>query len=1358
MICRPWSSKATSTWVSLGILILVLAGFGHRPLNAQTITASLSGTVADQTGAVIPEATVTAKNQSNGFIRTTRSNGVGIFIFSALDSGDYTVTVKAQGFETNVQKGIHLDPGDARTLNSIKLVPGVEAITVTVNADASSVLETGERSDLITAAELEHLSTEGRDVTELMKLLPGSAINTGSGSFSNNSASNTTYDPGQVTVGGASGSYSMSGAPTNGVSVRSDGINLNDPGNYSGSTQTVNTDTTAEVKVEQSNFGADTANGPVVINAVGKSGGSSIHGSLYVHGRTYQMNTTDALATQLGVTKPDDRYIYPGATVGGPLRFPGTKFNHSGKLVFFAQAEDYAQRNVYAYASPGQAIYHALVPTPSMLNGDFSPSQIQKYLPPGAASECNDDSCSVTPCVIGAPCYGLWSAVTAVPTVGLVPGPSYLPSPPNPPNSLDSSAGGTHINCTNAYSTPASGCMAPYLSRAALTMAKLMPSPNVGVTGANPDGQANQYGYNFVKNNLVNNDMWTAHGRIDFAQSELNKVYGVYTIESGFTGVPQGNYYFASGSSGGVNEPGGSVESTNSQTASLHWTRVFSATMTNEAFASVAYINQVFNAGDAYELTTASLGEPGLNISAYTNGTKQFPTLNDYGYNGLPIGLFPDYSYGAITTKRMTPGFGDDLTKVWGKHTMKFGVNVERAMDNSVYPNTGNIPTNGAIQNYYVNPSFQLPTLAPDGTTQLYTYDNSCDNTCGSGTGNNLANFLEGEFMKYNQANIFPKIDLYWWSTAFYATDSWKVRSNLTVTLGLRAEHEGEWQDAHHVGIPVFIPADYQAWAATNQAPTAANPLPGFRWHSLQGDSSTPNSGQTVTPLFLDPRVGFSLDIRGNGKTVLSGGFGWYRFHDNWNDVANALSVSTGQRTISVTNPYSTNGYVGNSNGLTLGYLGGLKYSPSDPSVVLSSLGTTGLYGFDPSDHKQPLTATYSLTLTQQLFGTTLSVGYVGNNSNSILNDGSNGAITVDNVNAIKPNGLYQPDPAKEVVTISLDPTTNKFSYGLGNNPFYGTTWSPPLLNGMSGDATLTVPSYNDWRPYPLYGQLQLEAHKLFANYNGLQVTWNKSKGWLTYGANYTWSKAMGVRGGYNNGNPGDSFNVWNDYGPLAYDRSHIFNVWYVVSLGSHLHGNRILAAAGNGWELSGYTGLQSGPNLQATSYGTNFGLEGQLGPGSIPGNFVNGGAAPTIVNSIVFLGTPDVSLQPLLTCDPRSNLKKNQYINGSCFALPQIGTGNGKLIYPYIHGPGFFQSDLTVRKDFHLNDRQTLQISGAAFNFLNHPLVTFSNVSPNQETLDFINPANYDPTQAIQYNSEFGITPYKTGRRVVEISMKYTF
>ena len=230
------------------------------------------------------------------------------------------------------------------------------------------------------------------------------------------------------------------------------------------------------------------------------------------------MNTTDALATQLGVTKPDDRYIYPGATVGGPLRFPGTKFNHSGKLVFFAQAEDYAQRNVYAYASPGQAIYHALVPTPSMLNGDFSPSQIPR-------NTCPPEQLQSATTIAARLLHALWGALLwplerrhRRPDSGT--GSRTFLSPSPQPAQLARLQRRRHsYNSTNAYSTPASGCMAPYLSKAALTMAKLMPSPNVGVTGANPDGQANQYGYNFVKNNLVNNDMWTAHGRIDFARA-----------------------------------------------------------------------------------------------------------------------------------------------------------------------------------------------------------------------------------------------------------------------------------------------------------------------------------------------------------------------------------------------------------------------------------------------------------------------------------------------------------------------------------------------------------------------------------------------------------------------------------------------------------------------------------------------------------------------------------------------------------------------------------------------------------------------------------------------------------------------
>ncbi len=1335
MIGRPRSHRNSSIWAILPFLVLALVGWGRGRLAAQGVTASLGGTIADSTGAVIPGASVTVSNAANGLVRTTKTNGVGIFLFSSIDSGDYTLTVSAQGFETNVQNSIHLDPGDARTLSVIKLVPGAETESVVVNATASSIVETGEKSDLITAEELEHLSTVGRDVTELLKILPGSAISVGNGAFGNAANSNSVEPTSvQVTVGGGSTAYSMNGSPLNGNSVRVDGINLNDPASYAGSTQTVNTEATSEVKVELSNFGADMPNGPVVINTVSKSGTTQLHGSFYGHVRTYQMNSTDALAPTLFMStteaiKPNDRYIYPGATLSGPVHFPHSDFNHNNKLIYFLQAEDYAQRNVYAYDSAPEAIYHALVPTPEMLKGDFSPAQIMKYLPPNSVT-CNEGDCAVVECQPNqknCTSFGQYANLAAVPNTGVSPG---------PPTGPHASQGGVPVNCSgNSTSTCLEGNQ--FLNDGALAVMKLIPAPNL------PGGQTGPNGYNFVRNNLVNNDLWTAHGRVDFVQSDRNKLFGTYTIERGLNGIPQNTYYYGSGSSGGVNMPGGSVEDTNSQSAAFNWTNVFSPTMTNEVTAFVAYVNQVFGAGNSSLLTYGSLDYPTPYPTAYLNGTNQYPTLVDYGYDGLPLGLFPDYSFGPQYFKRLTSGIGDNLTKVWGKHELKFGVNLERAEDNSVDPTTGGAPTNGGIQNYYVNPTFELPT-GPNGSLEIYANSQGLRT---SGPGNLLASFLEGEFMAYEQANILPKIDLYWWNTALYATDSWRIRHNMTLTLGLRTEHEGEWQDAHHVGIPVFIPSTY-----ATVDPTPNNPLPGFHWHAI--DPSIPNSGQTDTPLFLDPRVGFAWDVRGNGKTVIGGGYGWYRFHDAWQDVANALAISDGLRTVFLTNPYPTGGNYTN-NGLTLGYVGMLHLNPNDPKVAENSLATTGLYAFDQNDHKQPLVATYSLTVTQQFKGTLFSAAYVGNNSNSILNDGSNGSITVDNVNAIHPDGLFRPDPTAVAIVNTIAANGTEVPK-VGPNPFYGTTWTPLQLSALAGNSTPVTPSINDWRPYPLYGQLQLEAHTLFANYNGLQVTWGKSKGWLNFGSNYAWSKAMGVRGGYNNGNPGDSFNVWNNYGPLAYDRSDIVNAWYYLDGGYHFHENKAVEYLANGWALSGWTGIQSGPNLQATSYSTNFGLIGMLGPGSVPGT--SGVSGTVQVFNRVFLGTPDVSLQPTLSCNPGHTVLPHQYINGACFHLPAIGGSNGPFSLPYIHGPGWFDSDLTILKNFKINEHQTLQISGAGFNFLNHPLVTFSNVAPTEEQLDFINDVSFNPLQAQQVNGTFGMTNFKTGRRIMELSAKYTF
>jgi hypothetical protein len=187
-----------------------------------------------------------------------------------------------------------------------------------------------------------------------------------------------------------------------------------------------------------------------------------------------------------------------------------------------------------------------------------------------------------------------------------------------------------------------------------------------------------------------------------------------------------------------------------------------------------------------------------------------------------------------------------------------------------------------------------------------------------------------------------------------------------------------------------------------------------------------------------------------------------------------------------------------------------------------------------------------------------------------------------------------------------------------------------------------------------------------------------------------------------------------------------------------------------NRWLISGITNVQSGPNMQTgVSFSPDYYVQGTIGQG----------ANVYSVSSQSLLGTPDVSLQPVLKCNPRSNLLHNQYLNGSCFALPALGT-NGQYIEPYAHGPAYFNTDLTLEKGFGLGGDRNLRFRFAAFNFLNHPLNSFGAGYPSQYTLQLSNTsANASPTTAT-YNpaTGFGAAPLKLGRRLSEISLVYTF
>jgi hypothetical protein len=1235
----------------LSLALLALAAI--LPMQAQVVTATLSGTVADATGASIPGATVTAKNQKNGFSRTTQAGGSGLFSFSALDSGDYIITITSPSFQRFVVKNVHLDPGDTRTLNNLRLTIGEVSTTVTVEASLTS-LDTGERSSLISADDIKKLSVQGRDVTELIKILPGTAIAAGQNAQQGSlGASNTAYDPGNVSPGGALGQYAVSGSPLNGVSIRSDGANLADPANYASSTQNINSESTAEVKVQQSNFGADTANGPVVIDAVGKSGGSDYHGSLYVFGRTYQLNSVDAYANGVGLTKPPDRYVYPGGTFGGPVKIPGTNFNHAKKLTFFVSAEDYAQRNTYAYGSAAQATQVALVPTANMRRGDFSAAEIAKYLPLGAA---------------GLPGQGTYGNINSVPVTG---------------------AGGQSVVCNG---NTGNDCLSPYLDPGAKALLSIMPLPNVA-------GGQNTSGFNYKNTNLTNNNFYQTRGRLDYAPTDRTKFYLIYNVERGATTYPQSPGYYGSGNSGALNQPGGTLQNVNSQSVSANFTKVFSNTLTNEAFLNGTYYYTTWGPGKANLSTSASIAYPYLNGIA--NGSVDYPQLLDYSYDGLPLGLFQDFSYGPIFSRKFNPGFGDNLTKVWGRHTAKFGVNIERPGNNQLVFTGANLPSNtqGAIENYYVPNTFN--NNGKQWFSTCYTTQGYCNNN------NLLGSFTEGMIQDYKESSQIPHANLYYWNQSFYATDDWKVTSRLSITLGLRVEHITQWTDKHGIGASVFNPS-----TITQNASTAL-PLPGFTWHAL--DKNVPVAGFATRPLFYEPRVGFSLDAFGDGKTTVGGGYGQYRYHDGWFDAQQTTGTAAGLRTALLQNTVG-------ANGLTLG---GLR----DASTVtggfivngVPNTSSTPIFGVDGKDDQVPLTETYSLTVTQQMpKDSVITIGYAGNRSQYILNDGSNQPVVIDNVNAIPLGGLFKPDPVTGIV------------------------YSPYQING------LTAQQINDYRPYKNYSTIQVEAHKLYANYNSLQLTWSKTKGRFNYGANYTFSKALGVRGGFQNGAPADAFDLHHSYGPLNYDRSQIFNIWYYLPGGSPIKHNAFLKQAINNWALSGYTGVQTGPDLQALNYIPNFGIGGRIA--------ATPNSPPIQVANTTFIGTPDITLQPVLTCDPRSNLKPKQYMNGNCFKLPQVGGQNGQYVFPYIHGPAYFQSDLTLIKQFPIKDQRLIEFRAAAFNVLNHPLNTFSNAFLSAETLNYNNVNSINPADAVSANSNFGYTQLRSGRRVMELSLKYNF
>jgi hypothetical protein len=299
--------------------------FSAASLHAQGY-GTISGTVTDPSGAVVPSATVTATQTQSGTVTTAVTGKDGHYVFPTLLPAPYTVSVSAASFELYQQSGIVLEADQALTIN-ITLKVGAQTQTVNVSADAPQVdVTTGTLSQVIDRASVGDLPLNGRAAASLVTLVAGvvDATNEGNGvnQGSGKTFSGSLLSPVQV-------------ATVNGTLPNQDNFLL-DGGNNLDEMTNVNDpypmpDSTQEFSVQTSNYNAEFGQSAgAVVNIVTKSGGEQFHGDLFEFLRNGFFNAENHFSP-VGSQDTLHRHQF-GGTIGGPVKIPRIS---SGKTTQF---------------------------------------------------------------------------------------------------------------------------------------------------------------------------------------------------------------------------------------------------------------------------------------------------------------------------------------------------------------------------------------------------------------------------------------------------------------------------------------------------------------------------------------------------------------------------------------------------------------------------------------------------------------------------------------------------------------------------------------------------------------------------------------------------------------------------------------------------------------------------------------------------------------------------------------------------------------------------------------------------------------------------------------------------------------
>ena len=300
----------------------ILSGCSFAPLAWAQENATITGSVLDPTGAVIPNVAITLTNVATGQVRETTSNSSGIYTFSNVGVGNFNLDATAPGFEKFSRTGIVVNT--AQTLKEdVNLTVGSAAQTVTVQANALQVqTETSEVSTLINGQQVAQLATNGRNVTALAAL--GLGVSNNLPPFSGVNA-----------LTSANG-ISFNGTRTTHNIYMLDGGEQNDRGCGGCFMSLPSQDAIAEFQTLDSNYTPDYGIGSGgTILMVLKSGTHDFHGELYEFNRNTDYNANDYFTKMAGKPRPEFQLNDPGGNIGGPLFIPHVYNNARNRTFFF---------------------------------------------------------------------------------------------------------------------------------------------------------------------------------------------------------------------------------------------------------------------------------------------------------------------------------------------------------------------------------------------------------------------------------------------------------------------------------------------------------------------------------------------------------------------------------------------------------------------------------------------------------------------------------------------------------------------------------------------------------------------------------------------------------------------------------------------------------------------------------------------------------------------------------------------------------------------------------------------------------------------------------------------------------------